>query len=430
MKQVLVLLCAFGPVIALAQTPASAPPPAIGAASRATSLVSSFFGGDFFNATAFFDGIYDTTQQAVNAPNTGGAGFDVGGSVSGSKSFSNASLSLTYRGEYRDYAPSFGGKGSNQYLNLIYTKRLGIRWTISFRTNAGVTSYGTSSYSFNPSDAALNNPLSTSTRFLSSGVTLAYRQTQRLSYIFSGDFFLNRYNYSGATGATGGIFSGSISYELTPRTTLGLTYSHDQIWYQFGAGNSEIDGVFLNGSHKFGQTWVVDLSAGASRVHTQGLFREPVQLVVDGQTVSGIVVTPYNTTKVVPTVRGSVSKRIGQFSLRATASRGVNPGNGTYLTSSTTMIMGYASRNFGHVSTLTVAGGYSTLQSIANTISQGYTQDNLTVHYSRLLFPHISTYGAYSYLRYGSLLGFGGRIDNRFTFGVSFSTKSVPMTLF
>jgi hypothetical protein len=430
LKQLLALLFALGSVRVLAQTPASAPPPAIGAASRATSLVSSFFNGDFFNATAFFDGIYDTTQQAVNAPNTGGAGFDVGGSVSGSKSFSNALLSLTYRGEYRDYGSSFGGKGSNQNLNFIYTKRLGVRWTISFDTNAGITSYGTSNYSFNPSDAALNNPLSTTTRFLSSGVTLGYRQTQRLTYFITGRFFLNRYNFPGATGATGGIFSASAKYELTPRTSLGLTYSHDQIWYQFGAGTSQIDGGFLSATHRFGRDWLADISAGASHAHTEGLYRLPVMLVVNGQTLVGIETVPYNTTKLIPTVRGSLSKRVGQFNLTVTASHGINPGNGTYLTSSSTMIMGYASRNFGRVSTLTIAGGYSTLSSVAKTISQGYTQDNLTVHYSRTLFPHMATYGTYSYLHYGSLLGFSSRIDNRFTFGVAFSIKNIPMTLF
>ncbi len=430
MKQFLSVLFALGSVTALAQTPSSAPPPAVGAANRATSLVSSFFGGDFFDATAFFDGIYDTTQQAVNAPNTGGAGFDVGGSVSGSKTFSNAALSLTYRGEYRDYAPSFGGKGSNQNLNFIYSRRLNYRWSVSFHTIAGVTAYGSTNYSFNPSQAALDNPFSTSTRFLSSGITLAYRQTQRLTYIFSGDFFLNRYNYAGATGSTGGIFTGAVSYELTPRTTLGLTYSHDQIWYQFGAGDSHIDGLFLSGTHKFGQTWEAELSAGASRVNAQGVYRLPVQFVIDGQTVFGIETIPYKTDKVIPVVRGSLSKRIGQFTLRATASHGVSPGNGTYLTSSNTMILGYASRNFGRISTLSIAGGYSTLSSVSKTISQGYTQDNFTVHYSRVVFPHISAFGNYAYLHYGSLLGFNARIDNRFTFGVAFSTKSVPMTLF
>jgi hypothetical protein len=430
LKQLLALLCTFGSVTALAQTPASAPAPALGAASRATSLVSSFFSGDFLNASAFFDGIYDSTQQAVNTPNGGGAGFDLGGALSASKTFRGASLSLTYRGEYRDYAPSFGGRGSNQNLNFLYAKRLGVRWTISLNTNAGITSYGTANYSFNSSDAALNNPFSLSTRFLSSGVTIAYRQTQRLTYTASGDFFLNRYTFSGATGATGGIFSGSASYELTPRTSLGATYSHDQIWYQLGAGNSQIDGAFLSATHKFGQTWVADVSAGASHVHTEGIFRQPISLVVNGQTISAIELIPYNTTEIVPTVRGSLSKRIGQFSLRGTVSRGVNPGNGSYLTSSSTMIAGYASRNFGRVSTLTLAGGYTTLQSVAKTITQGYSQDNLTVHYSRILFPHISTNLNYSYLRYGSLLGFAGRSDNRFTFGLAFSTKSVPLTLF
>ncbi len=426
MKQLAALLFAFGSVTALAQTPSAEP----GAATRVTSLIDNFFHGDFFNASAFVDGIYDTTQQAVNSPSSGGAGFDVGGSVIGSKTFSDALLSFGYRGEYRDYAPSFGGKGSNQNLNFLYTKRLSTRWTISFNANAGETLYGSSSYSFNPSEGALNNPLSTSSRFLSSAITLGYRQTQRLTYTFTGNFFLDRYTYSGATGVTGGIFSGSALYQLTARTSVGATYSHDEIKYQYGAGNSEIDGVFLSLTHNFAQGWLANVSAGATRVHTAGNFRLPVQVVLDGQTISAIEIIPYNTTSVIPTVQAGLSKRIGQFTLTANVSRGVSPGNGTYLTSSSTSLRGLVSRNFGHTSILTFAAGYTQLQSIAKTLSQGYSQDNLTVHYSRILFPHISAFTSYSYLRYGGLVGFGARDDNRFTFGVAVSTKSVPMTLF
>jgi len=373
--------------------------------------------------------VYDSTQQAVNAPNTGGLGFDVGGQISTSKSFRDSALSLSYRGEYRDYAPSFGGSGSNQNLNFIYTKRMGVRWTLSYHAIAGITSYGTTNYNFN-GDTALNNPFSLTTRYVSSGITLAYRQTARLTYTVSGDFFLNRYTFPGATGVTGGIFSASARYMLTPRTSVAATYSHDQIWYQLGAGTSQIDGAFISGTHRFGKTWDVEVSGGASHVHTQGVFRQPLQIVVDGQRIIVIALVPYNTDKVVPTISGSVSKRFGEFTLRGLVTRGVNPGNGSYLTSSSTRIFGYLSRNFGRVSTLSVAGGYTTLESVAKTVNQSYSQDTFTIHYSRVLFPHISTNVSYNYYRYGSLLGFSGRSDNRLIFGVAFSTKSVPVTLF
>ena len=422
MKRFVALLFVCGSITALAQAPYDT--------GVSTSLADGFFRGDYFNASAFVDGAYDSTQQVVNSPNAGGPGFAVGGSVTGTKKFSDSSLSLTYRGEYRDYSGSFGGTGTNQNLNFAYTKRLGRRWNFIFQTNAATILYGSQYYSFNPSQPPLNNPLSNSTRFLQSTIGFTYRQTQRLTYDFTGSFFLNRYSYAGATGVTGGIFSGSATYQLSARTSFGGTYSHDEMRYQFGAGSSTVDGFFGTLSHRFGQTWLAHVSAGASRVSTAGEYRIPVSIVVDGQTITGIEIIPYNIQTVIPTVQAGLDKHLRAFDFGANFSHGVSAGNGSYLTSTNTSYLGHLSRNFGRVSSLTVSGGHAQLSSVAKAVQQGYSQDTFTAYYSRLVYSHVSAYGGYSFYRYGGLLGFGARNDNRFVFGISFSTKNVPLTLF
>ena len=141
------------------------------------------------------------------------------------------------------------------------------------------------------------------------------------------------------------------------------------------------------------------------------------------------LVGPYNNVSEVPTVQGSVSHHFRSFNLSASAGRGVNPGNGTYLTSDNTYFGGVVSRGF-RKSVVSVNAYYSRVTSIANTVSQAYSSDNLTASYSRILLPHLSAYATYQYLRYGALLNYSSTGDNRFIFGLALSSKSIPLTIY
>ena len=397
-----------------------------------TSLAGTFFQGDFFNVYAFFNGVYDSTNQTLQSNRGGGAGYSMGGGVTGSKRFSNGSLSLNYRGDYRNYSSGFEGSGTNQYLSLAYTRRLGNRWVVSLNESAGILFYNNPFYtSLAPAGGGIQtNPFSPTTRFVQSSIYMSYRQTRRLSYTLGGSFFLSRYNYPGSIGTTGGIFSASAAYILTSRTTVGGTYSHDNFYFQKGFGNTNIDGGYADVTHVFGRAWSVSVSAGVTRAHTQGVINLPVQFILGGLPLTGYVKEAYNTVSYVPTVQGSVTHYVGKFSLSASAGRGVNPGNGTYLTSAHTYFGGSVSRKVGRQAILSGNTYYSHITSIANQVAEAYTQNYTTIAYSRVLFPHLSAYASYSYDRYGSLLGSGSSIDNRFIAGISFSSKSVPFTLF
>jgi len=432
-----VLLVIAGSCGAFAQYPTPSTPgyePGAAGANTATSLSGGFFPGDFFNASGFIDGIYDSVEQTLHSSsNTSGFGFDGGGAITASKSFSDSFLSVNYRGGYRHYPTGFGSNGTNQNFALIYTKRFGPRWTLLFNEAAGIMLYDTVAYNTNPSVPPLSNPFSPSTRFADSSVTASYRQTQRLTYTATGTFFLNRYSSAtlGQEGATGGIYSGSVAYELSLRTSIAGTYSHDDFFYEGAAGTSHVNGLSASLTHTFGRGWTAKFSAGASHIATAGIYRIPV--LIDngsGQLVNGFVLVPYDTKKYIPTFQASLIHRFRILNIAVNALHGVNPGNGTYLTSSNTAVNGYTSRAFGRKAILTAAAGFSHLDTIAKGVGQSYTQTNVTAFYSRVLFPHISGYGSYSLIRYSSITNFAATTDNRFTFGLSFSLRNVPFTLF
>ncbi len=56
--------------------------------------------------------------------------------------FRDGEISISYRGDYRDYQSSLFGNGTDQNLGLSYVKRLNRRWTFYLYTSAGIYLYG------------------------------------------------------------------------------------------------------------------------------------------------------------------------------------------------------------------------------------------------------------------------------------------------
>ena len=437
MKKLAVLVFGLGCALASAQDASQeAPPPSSGlpdsgSMNTMTSLAGQFFEHDFVNFYGFANGLYDSTRQTLNNGSTGGggsAGIDVGGGVQLSKQFKRSVLSLNYRGDYRYYT-GYLGNGTNQYLNLVWAARLGKRWTLSTSVSAGIMLYGENFY--NPSGVGIdNNPFSPETRFASLSAYLSYQQSARLSYIIGGSFFLNRYNYPGAIGSTGVIGSASVVYRLSYRTSIGATYSHDEFQFQHNVGSSQIDGGFGTVTHTFGRNYTVSVSAGLTRARSSGIITIPVEVILPGiGPVTGYEIGSYNVTRNIPTVQASISHSIRHYTFSASGGRGVTPGNGTVLTSSHTYLGGVISRSFER-SNLSGGAFYSHITSIANQVNSSYNQTSLTASYSYRLARHMSTSVTYSFYRYGGFLNYGSIADNRITFGFTFSTKNIPVTLF
>jgi hypothetical protein len=251
-----------------------------------------------------------------------------------------------------------------------------------------------------------------------------------LSYIFAGNFYLSRYSYPGAIGTTGGTGSASVSYRLTERTTAGGTYSHSYFSYQQNAGQASIDGGYLNISHQFLHFWTVTADVGVSRSNSSGIIRTPVTIIFNGQPVTGYIVGPYKLNKLTPSVTGTVSRRVRRIVASASIGQGVNPGNGVYLASRSRFVNGTVSYNINRRSNVSASGGWFYLTSLANTVSTSYSTSSLGASYGYSLSRHLSANARYDYYRYGGLLSYSGAADNRFSFGITFSSQTIPLTLY
>jgi hypothetical protein len=439
LKSLAILLVALGTLPLGAQdasTAAQTAPPVEttpNSSGNPLSLVGEFLGTNYANVFGFVNGMYDSSQSLVSGGknSSGGFGLDLGGGVQVSHPFRRSYISLNYRGDYRNYNSQSIGSGTSQYLALDYSMRLSKRWSLSLAESAGISLYGTAFYGSlaNPGYSYSTNPFSPSTRFLSSSIFASYQATHRWSYTLGGSFFLNRYNYPGAFGSTGGFETASASYQFTNRTSGSITYSHDDFYFQHAAGESHINGIYASGNHSFPNRWNIFGSFGMTQAQNQGTIRLPIEFIFNGVPVTGYAIGHYKTSNWIPTLSGGASKAYRNYTISASAGRGVTPGNGTILTSSNTYFGGFASRSFRN-SNLGGGAFYSHISSISNTVSSAYTQSAFTVSYSRLVLRHVSASGAYGYYRYGTLQQIGAISDNRFSFGISVSSRNVPLTLF
>ena len=375
--------------------------------------------------------------------NNGGTGFTVGGGVNLSHSFRDGHISLDYRGDYRDYQSTAFNSGSGQNLSLGFSKRLSRRWSLGWYASAGIFFYGGTLYpnqatgssnaTANP-NSVIPNPFSDETRWVGTGVSMAYRQTRRLSYIFSGDFYLQRYSYAGAIGSTGGSGGVAVSYQLTGRTNISGNYGHSYFVYTQNVGNASYDFLGASLSHSFASHWSASVSAGVTRTDSTGNIAIPVILVPPGSTqqpIAGYVLGHFSRVAHVPTVSGAVSHYYRHSTLALSAGQGVTgTGNGYYLASRNEYVSGVFSHSLEHNSNFGVGGGIYRLSSVANTVSNSFTTAYLSASYGRMLVHKFGTFLRYELVHYSNVGAASGVTDNRISFGFNYSSKSIPMTLY
>lgn len=411
-------------------------PPNPSSPNPIVTLASQFFERDFFNVFAYGSGVWDSyapIYQNGNYVNNGSLGFEVGGGVDTFHAFRNGEISLSYTGAYRQYQSNLYGSGTFQNLALSLTKQLTRRWSFSWTAGAGIYLYGGSFLTAEPTtvNTVVTNPFSAETRFVSSGISMSYRQTRHLSYSFSGAFSVQRYNVPTWIGSTGGSGSASVQYQFKPRTSISGSYTHSYFVYEHGVGNASVDGFYGSLTHTFPDRWVATLSGGVARSVSSGTISVPVTVeIAPGEEAGGYLIGHYRQTVYIPSFSGSLSHNFHRYLLTVTAGQGVAPsGNGYFLNSKTDYVNGVVSRSFRR-SNISAGGSYYRLVSIANTVTASYETGSLSFNYGVTVARHVGAFARYDFLRYGSLSPFNAVTDNRISFGVNFSSKTVPMTLF
>jgi len=405
-----------------------------GDVTRRVTAASQFFDHDFVNVFVFANGIWDsrvpelTNNQAAYGS---GLGWQAGGGITGSHQFRDGGITLSYTASYQEYPGGVFSGGLTQTLALGYSKRLTRRWVLGATVSGGELSYGTTYYGATSAGTSVSaNPFSSSSRFLSAAVSATYNQTRRLSYAFSGSGFLNNYNFGHAFNSYGATGSASVYYRLTARTTIGGTYMHTYYTYSQGAGTSNMDSGLLTLSHRFPNHWQLDLSAGINRIHSKGDITIPVSFIFNGATVMGYETGVYNRSIYSPAFQGVLSRAFRHSSFSVSGGQSIGAGNGTYLTSRSQFANALFSVATFHRSTFGIGGTYIRLSSVANAVAQTYSTYDISANYGINLVRYLSANFRYDFLHYDGLFGYASLNESRATFGLSLSSKSVPLTLF
>jgi hypothetical protein len=401
------------------------------------TLASQFFEhNNYFNYSAFVNGVFDSYAPTYNTgtaqqTNNGAFGYAVGGALSGYHKFRKATFSISYSGTYRNYNSPLFQNGTDQNLALNYTRRLARRWTTSLSANAGTVLYGSGylgTISQSP-NGVLTNPFSSNTRYVSAGVSLAYQQSRRLSYVISGNFFLQRYSFVNAIGATGASGDVAVNYRLTSRTTISADYNTSGFTYQAGSGDSRLNGVNASVFHQFSNHWFVSVSGGITHSNISGFIAIPVSALTGNVGAGGYVVGQYSSSSNFPSFSGTVSRVFRRFQLSASGGQSIVSGNGYYLASRNQFLSGVYSKTFRR-SNISFGGNWYRLKSAANTVAYSYSAGGIGASYGYQLMRYVGSNFRYDLVRYGNLTPYPSITDNRISFGLTFSSRSVPLTLY
>ena len=397
------------------------------------TLASEFLENDFVNFFAYTHGVYDSETPVLSNSSVArqsGLGWDAGGGVNAFHRFRDGDVSLSYRGDYRDYSTTAFGSGTDQNLSLSYVKRLGRRWTAAVEVGAGIYYYGERFYGATGSNPVELNPFSPETRFASASAMTTYQQTRRLSYTFTGGYSLLRYNYAGSFGFSSLSGSLAANYRTTARTTLGGTYSYDHFGYQRNVGTGSGNSVGATLYHQFHSHWEVSLFGGVTRSDTSGIVTLPVSLIINGQTVTGFEVGQYHRTSTFPSFTGTVTHNLRRMQLSASGGQSLSGGNGFYLASRNLYFRGVMSKPLSRRSVFSAYANSSRLTSVSNTVTNSYESTSFGASYAQNLMRYIGADVTYAYVRYGTLRPFGATSDNHLAFGITFSSRSIPLTFF
>jgi hypothetical protein len=335
--------------------------------------------------------------------------LSVSAGVSGLHSWKHTLLGLDYRANFNHYGNHPFFDGTNQTLMLGVSHMLSRHTLLSIRQSAGLSSqnYGTpiliQTVPFDPATTfqPTNDFFDNRTIFFSTQADLRIQRSTRLSFDIGGDAYLTRYRSSALYGTKGVGARGDIMYRLTRRSTIGVAYNY--LHFNFRGVLSSTDVHTLMASYAVSLTRTLEFTStfGVSRYETKFQREVPLDPVV-----AAIICTPglpctatqlFYGRNYTPNIMARISKTIPRGVLFATGGHTITPGNGLFLTSTSSNIAGgytYTGLKRWAVNT---GVNYSFADSVGNILGN-YSNVAFTGNLSRQIGP--STH---------FILGFGAR---------------------
>jgi hypothetical protein len=386
-------------------------------------------------------GVYDSglTPLVVNpqgdVPNIGAYGAEVGFGVIGSRSWAHDKLSLEYRGTYRHYTNNSSFNGTDQFLNLEYSRLLSRHINLKLKETLGRVSLANGEFSYLPlSNTDLfavpaNELFDLPTDFLQSRVDLVWQKTARWSFGFGGEGFIVRRHSFGLAGLNGYSARANAAYRLSKRQTLSANYEYTSFDFQQQFGNAKLQSGTLGYSIGLSRKWDFSTQFGGIRVSTSGLTQvalDPAIAAIVGRNVATVT---FSRVLYVPMIEGRLIRRYDRSAITIGYTMGVTPGNGIYLTSRQNVGTGSYSYTGYRRLTVGMDASYGTLSAVGQTLGQlANFQAGVGTTYKLGRAVHLEV--RYDYRHYTTQNSFFLKDSNRIRVGLAFSPGETPLAIF
>jgi hypothetical protein len=326
-------------------------------------------------------------------------------------------LGLDYRFSFRHYINQGFYDGSDQMLMLGITHQLSRHWMFSLRESAGLYSqnYGAptlnSTIPFDPSTAYLptNDFFDNRTIYVSSQADLRVQKSTRLSFDIGGDAFLTRRRSTALYGNKGAGARGDIQYRVSRGITLGGAYSYTHYAFTGILSSTDVHGGVGSFSMRLSKTMELGATGGFAFYETKFVRVVPIDPAVAAIICRppGLTTEPCVASQLfygrnwTPSFSGRLSKTVPRGVLYLSAGRSITPGNGLFLTStSTSLAAGYGYTGLRRWSINTNAS-YSFSNSVGNVLGQ-YSGFVFTANVSRSLWSSTHFVFGLNARKYGS----------------------------
>jgi len=390
---------------------------------------------------------YDTGLNGVsvdpngNPVNSSGAAIQANAGISGFHSWKHTTVGLDFRAAFNHYPSQSYYDGSNELLLLSVTHLLSRHVMFSLRENAGIftDNFGfpvlQQTVPFDPSTTYVptNDFYDNRTAYLSTQADLMIQRSTRLSFDIGGDGFLVRRRSDALYGNTGAAARGDIQYRISRRSTLGVGYNYTH--FSFTGIFSSTDMHTVVASYAIRLTRTVEFSAtgGFTRFENKFLQNVPID-----PAIAAIICAPGAPcvssqvsyfVDYIPSVTARISKVVPRGVIYASGGHSVTPGNGLFLTSTSTMVSGGYSYTGLKKWSITSGVSYMASDSVAN-VQGSYSSVVINLSASRHLFRATNGVLTFAARKYGS-----GDFNNynlwqySVRLGLAFTPGDIPLRL-
>ncbi|HYL38199.1 MAG TPA: hypothetical protein VEV17_19940 [Bryobacteraceae bacterium] len=386
-------------------------------------------------------GVYDSglTPLAAAAPSPAGNqvsdfGLESGVGVIGSRRWKTARLSLEYHGRYLHYRKNTLLNGSDQFLDLAYSRAIRRHWILDLKELAGTTTLANGEFTYlslsNTDLFALpaNDLFDVRTNYFESRTSVIWQKSERLSFDLGGEGFLVRRQSLALAGLDGYGARAGLAYRLTRRQTITAAYQHIYFDFQRAFGNAGVDTAGLGYAVALTRRLDFAMQIGGSRVDTLGLTRVTLDPAIAAVVGQNIAIVTFARTSYIPLLEARLTQRFRHSALLAGYISGITPGNGVYLTSrQRAATAGFTYAGLARF-TLALSASYNDLSTLGQTLPN-YTnlQGGGGLTYRLLADTYLEL--RYDYRHYTTQHLIFQKDSNRVSFGLAFSPGAAPLAI-